>query len=45
MGKLIKNNELEKEPEENINENDLINSNKKLQKQINDLNKSINDYA
>ena len=48
--------ELEKEPEENQNENELIkyiffwkilnliNSNKKQQKHINDLNKSINDY-
>ena len=34
----------EKESEENINENKLINSNKKLQKQIDDLKKSINNY-
>ena len=34
----------EKESEENINKNKLINSNKKLQKQINDLKKSINNY-
>ena len=36
--------ELGKEPEKNLNENELINSNKRLQKQTKDLERSINNY-